>query len=349
MTPPNIGNVTGPQIRPGLPDAQQSRVDGGAQPSKTLPSIPNGSTVSGLVLEAREGGAYLVRVAGQTLLAQANLSLLPGQHFRAIWDSSGEIPVLRLSDAEQALLGKLSAGDRDVAFALLSRGLSLDSNALSAIRSAWTGMGQDPAQLAPLAELWARGLPLTSANVQVLSWYLALNEQQTSALWKKTRDELRERLSRGENPREALRGLLGKSDDIAAFLRGHGMLSRSSREGVDPSLLAGAFLPVGDDEQPLHARIATNAFKRGERAFWSVSFEMEGDRLGTVTGDVETDGRSLGIVLKAEREDAFEAIRRRRSLLRRQLEDLPLMVQNIAVAQGRRVPRVPGRGLDITV
>ncbi|HPE66243.1 MAG TPA: hypothetical protein PK849_08700 [Synergistales bacterium] len=350
MTPPNIGGITGPQIRPGLPDAQQPRVDGAPQQQgKSLSTIPNGTVVNGTVLEAREAGAYLVRVAGQTLTAQANLPLLVGQHFRAVWDSSGDIPVLRLSDAEQALLGKLSSGDKEVASALIARGLSLDPKALASIRAAWNGMGQQPGQLAPLAELWARGLPMTSANVQVLSWYLSLDEQKTSSLWKRTRDELRERLARGDDPRKALRSLLGKDDDIAAFLRGHGLLSSPSREGVDPSLLAGAFLPAGDDAQPLNARIATSAFKRGEKSFWSVSFEMEGDRLGLVAGDVETDGRSLSVVLKAEQEASFEELRRRRHILRHELEEIPLSLQNVAVAHGRRMPRVPGRGLDITV
>ncbi len=118
---------------------------------------------------------------------------------------------------------------------------------------------------------------MTAANVQVLSWYLSLDEERTSALWKRTREGLRERLARGDDPRRALRSLLGG--------RRHSLLSartrvalKPSREGVDPSLLAGAFLPAGDDERPLHARIATSAFKRGEKSFWTVSFEMEGDR-----------------------------------------------------------------------
>jgi len=76
---------------------------------------------------------------------------------------------------------------------------------------------------------------------------------------------------------------------------------------------------------------------------------MEGDRIGPVGGDVESDGKNLGVTLKAERNETFEVFRMRRHLLRQQLGDLPLALQHIAVARGRRVPRIPGRGLDITV
>ena len=138
-------------------------------------------------------------------------------------------------------------------------------------------------------------------------------------------------------------------DDLAAFLRGHALLSRPSREGIDPSLLAPALLPAGEGEGALTARITTGAWKRQGKSFWSISFEMEGDRIGPVGGDVESDGKNLGVTLKAERNETFEVFRMRRHLLRQQLGDLPLALQHIAVARGRRVPRIPGRGLDITV
>lgn len=351
MASSGMGGIYGPSVRPGLPEGQtQPRVDGSPrQPGTQLPRIADGTLVNGLVLEAREEGSYLVRVAGQNLLARANLPLLPGQHFRAVWDASGDVPVLRLSDAEAALLGKLSEGDREVASALLTRGLPLDSQALASLKTAWAGMGGQPSQLGSLTELWARGIPLTAGNVQILSWYLSLGEKEASSMWKRVREEIRSRAARGENPIGILKEMTGGDDERSAFLRAHAFLSRPSRDGVDPSLLAPALLPAGEGEGALTARITTGAWKRQGKSFWSVSFEIEGDRIGPVEGEVESDGRSLGVTLKTERKETFEALRMRRHLLRQQLGDLSLTVQNIAVAHGRRASRIPGRGLDITV
>ena len=69
----SVHNISGPHIRPNLPDSQQPRIDAdrplpGARP---LPSIADGAVVNGTVLAAREDGSYLVRVEGRTLLAQA--------------------------------------------------------------------------------------------------------------------------------------------------------------------------------------------------------------------------------------------------------------------------------------
>ncbi len=349
MTPQGIGGVHGPNIRHGLPEGQP-RLEEGLRTTETrLPRIANGAVVNGLVLEAKEEGAYMVRVAGQTLLARANLPLIPGQHFRAVWDASGDIPVLRLSQAETALIGKLPPGDREIASALLSRGLPLNEQALPSLRTAWSGMGALPEQLGPLAELWARGIPLTPGNVQILAWYFSLGDGDAASLWKKIREEVRRRSGRGENPATVLKELVNGSDDRGAFLRGHGLLSRPSRDGVDPSLLAPALLPAGDGEDALMARITTGSWKRPGKSFWSVSFEIEGDRLGLLSGDVETDGRNLGVVLKAEREEAFEILNARRRALRRELGDLTTALQGLAIVHGRRVPRIPGRGIDITV
>ena len=59
-------------------------------------------------------------------------------------------------------------------------------------------------------------------------------------------------------------------------------------------------------------------------------------------------GENLRYILRAERENGFEELRRRARHLRRELEGLPLALQNVAVARGRRLPRTPGRGLDVT-
>lgn len=346
-----VGGVYGAASRPILPEGQpRPQIDGTPrQGGEKLPGIADGTVVNGLVLEAKDGGAYLVRVAGQALLAQANLPLLPGQHFKAVWDASGEIPVLRLSEAETALLGRLSPGDREVASALLSRGLPMDDQALAALRSAWTAMGGHQVQLGPLTELWARGLALTEGNVQILSWYLNLREKQGASLWKRIREEVKTRAAREENPVKVLKEMTEGDDDRATFLKGHGMLSRPSRDGVDPSLLAPALLYGGDDHNPLTARITTGKWKGGGKALWSVAFELEGDRLGPLSGEVESDGRSLAVTLGAERPEAREILLHRRHRLRKELESLPLAVQTIVVASGRRERRPPLRGLDITV
>ncbi|MGI6783781.1 MAG: hypothetical protein ACOX5A_06085 [Aminivibrio sp.] len=349
MTARGIGGIQGPSVRPGLPEGQPRVDESLRQPGTRLPGFADGTVVNGRVLEAREEGTYLVRVAGQNLLARANMILIPGQHFRAVWDSSGNIPVLRLSDAETALLGKLAPGDRELASALISRGLPMNDQALASLRTAWTAMGGLPEQLGPMAELWARGLPLTSGNVQILAWYLNLGDGEVSAIWKKIREDVRRRAGRGENPASVLKELMDGGDDKAAFLKGHGLLSKPSRDGVDPSLLAPALLPAGDGDGALMARITTGAWKRQGKSFWSVSFEVEGDRLGPMSGDVETDGRNLGVVLKAEREDAFEILNSRRRALRRELGDLAAALQGLVIVRGRRVPRIPGRGIDITV
>ncbi|GAB1486587.1 hypothetical protein MASR2M79_16370 [Aminivibrio sp.] len=47
------------------------------------------------------------------------------------------------------------------------------------------------------------------------------------------------------------------------FLRGQSLLSRPSREGVDPSLLAPAFLPAGGGEEPLLARLSARIHSKG--------------------------------------------------------------------------------------
>ncbi|NLA91494.1 MAG: hypothetical protein GX843_07680 [Synergistaceae bacterium] len=349
MTAQGIGGIQGPSVRPGLPEGQPRLEEAPRPAGPQLPRIANGAVVNGLVLEAREEGAYMVRVAGQNLLARANLPLIPGQHFRAVWDASGDVPVLRLSEAETALLGKLPRGDREIAAALLSRGLPLNEQALASLRAAWSGMGALPEQLGPLAELWARGIPMTSGNVQILAWYFNLGDGEISSLWKKIREQFRRRAARGENPSEILRELMDGRDDGALFLRGHSLLSRPSRDGVDPTLLAPALLPAGDGDGTLMARITTGAWKRPGKSYWSLSFEIEGDRLGLFSGDVETDGRSLSVVLKAGEEEAFALLNARRRILRRELGSLSVVLQGLAIVQGKKTLRISGRGIDITV
>ncbi len=291
MTPEGIGRIPGTSVRPGTPLPQRG----------TLPGISDGARVNGFVASLQEDGSYLVRIAGQNLLARANLPLLAGQHFQGIWDASGEVPVLRLLEGETALLASLTPSDREMASALLSRGLPLDKGALAALKNALTAAGGKALSPGVLAELWARGLPLTAENAEILSWYLARDKKEVSALWKQIREEIRTRARKGENPLDVLRALLEGDDEKGMFLRGQSLLSRPSREGVDPSLLAPAFLPAGGGEEPLLARLSARIHSKGERTFWSLSFDMEGEELGSVWGEAESDGRSLAVSRLKER------------------------------------------------
>ena len=352
MTPDGIGRVPGTSIRPGTPNSSgQTKIDGAPLPQRgSVPAIADGARVNGFVASLQEDGSYLVRISGQNLLARANLPLLAGQHFQGIWDASGEFPVLRLLEGETALLASLSPSDREMASALLSRGLSLDKGALAALKNALVSSGVKDASPGILAELWARGLPLTAGNAEVLAWYLAREQKEISDLWKKVREEIRTRVRKGENPLDVLRELLSGKDEKGMFLRGQALLSRPSREGVDPSLLAPAFLSTGGgEEDPLLARISARITTTKERTFCSLFFEMEGEGLGLVWGDAESDGRSLSVSLRAEREQTFESLRTRHSLFRQELESLPLALQALSISKGERRKRLSMRGLDITV
>ena len=50
-----------------------------------------------------------------------SLSLIVGERFRAVWDASGDVPVLRLSQSELSFLSQIPVRDRELATALLSR------------------------------------------------------------------------------------------------------------------------------------------------------------------------------------------------------------------------------------
>ena len=351
MTPDGIGRVSGPSIRPGTPNGSgQPKIDGAPLLQRgSVSGIADGARVNGFVASLQEDGSYLVRIAGQNLLARANLPLLAGQHFQGIWDATGEVPVLRLLEGETALLSSLSPSDREMASALLSRGLPLDKGALAALKNALTAAGGKDLSPGVLAELWARGLPLTAENAQVLSWYLDRDKKEISALWKQIREEIRTRARKGENPLDVLRELLAGKDENGMFLRGQALLSRPSREGVDPSLLAAAFLPAGNGEDPLLARISARIYSKGERTFWSLSFGMEGNELGPVWGEAESDGRSLAVSLKAERGETFEVLRSKHAEFRSELGSLSLVLQSLAITKGERVRPPRTGGLDITV
>jgi hypothetical protein len=328
--------------------------------------IRSGTLVEGQVLSRNDDGNYTVRIGAQggtqihTLTARATLELIVGEHFRAVWDASeaGGIPILRLSQGELSFLTRLPAADRELATALLSRGMPLSDEVLLSIREAWRRMGGGADQLAPLLELWARDLPLTPENAQILAWYMALSGEEANAVWARIRKELKDRLIGGENPIDVLRALRengGEGDaEIAKFLRGHSLLLRASREEVNPALLSAPLWPVPEEMPDIVARVFVGRVReQGNRAYWQTGFTVEGSRLGMIGGDIESDGRSCNLNFYAEQSATCELLKHKRHAIRRELETLSLVLQFISVSrylpEGLRRQILAGRGLDVTV
>ncbi|MDR1979155.1 MAG: hypothetical protein LBQ42_10535 [Synergistaceae bacterium] len=359
----NQNQVNQNQTSPGAP---QTVARGDLRP--TLPGIRSGTLVEGQVLSRNADGNYTVRInaqggqSPQTLLARATVELIVGEHFRAVWDSSGtdKIPVLRLSEGELSFLSKLPLADRELANALLSRGMPLSDEVLLSVREAWRRMGSGPEQLEPLLELWARDLPMTPGNVHILSWYMGLSGEAANSVWARIRKEMKERLRAGENPVDILRDLKenkesSKDPEIAKFLEGHSLLLRAPRGDVDPSFLGAPLWPVRDDMAHMLARVFVGRVreqnKRDNRGYWQMGFAVEGSRLGFIGGNVESDGRSYNLNLYAEQLATCELLKHKRHAIRKELEKIPLILQFIGVSRtvddGLRL--LSGRGLDITV
>ncbi|MBQ7544356.1 MAG: hypothetical protein IJT02_05360 [Synergistaceae bacterium] len=339
---------TGPQIQP--PSSIAARLAG----------IRTGMVVEGSVLSQNSDGTYLVRVdvngVAQELRARATLSLIPGEHFRAVWDASGHdgVPVLRLSQGELSFLSQIPARDRELATALLSRGLPLSSEVLNAIKDAWRKSGSDPSELSSFIELWARDVPMTQENASLLSQYAAMNGTEATEMWNRIRRELREK-SKGNDPVKVLRKMKEGSDDIAKFLQAQSILMKSPRNEVNPALLAAPFWPLADNaSQNLTAKIyvGRSAEEEGQK-YWQVGFGITGSVLGEVGGLVESDGKSCNLTLNAEKPETCRILERKRRELRRELEGGALPVSFIGISQ--RAPEterdvlLAGRGLDITV
>ena len=313
------------------------------------------------MLSQNSDGTYLVRVdvngVAQELRARATLSLIPGEHFRAVWDASGPdgVPVLRLSQGELSFLSQIPARDRELATALLSRGLPLSSEVLNAIKDAWRKNGSDSGELSSFIELWARDVPMTQENASLLSQYAAMNGSEATAMWNKIRKELRERSRGGGDPVKALRSMKEGSDDIAKFLQAQSILMKSPRPEVNPALLAAPFWPLMDNaSQNMTAKIyvGRSAEEDGQR-YWQVGFGITGSVLGEVGGLVESDGKSCNLTLNAEKPETCRLIERRRRELRKELLGLEIPVTFIGVAvraaESERDVLMAGRGLDITV
>ena len=341
--------------------ATQPQIQQPSQVAAKFAGLRTGTLVEGSVLAQNEDGTYSVRVdvngVPQELRARATISLIVGEHFRAVWDASGPdgVPVLRLSQGEFSFLSQIAARDRELATALLARGLPLSSEVLGAIRDAWRKSGSNPGELSSFIELWARNVPMTSENAALLSQYAAMNGAEATEMWEKIRRELKNRTSKGDDPVKALRDMKEGNDDTAKFLQAQSILMKSPRNEVNPALLAAPFWPVQNDmSQNMTAKIfvGRSAEEDGQK-YWQVGFGITGSVLGEVGGIVESDGKSCNLTLNAEKAETCKLIERRRRDLRKELQGLELPVVFIGISQ-RTVERekdllIAGRGLDITV
>ncbi|MCF7936154.1 MAG: flagellar hook-length control protein FliK [Synergistales bacterium] len=329
--PYGINGASSGQIQP----TQQQGIAGrqtqqAGATARGKPNIPNGALVKGVVVSAEGNNAYTVRVAGYTLKAMANLPLAAGQRFQAVWDATTAPPLLRLRSEDLALLARFTGQSREVASSLLSRGLPLSEGVMKQIQQAWTRLGGQPQTLGSLVELWARSLPLTERNVQLVGWYLQLDGQKAQSLWKRARSLIRKRIAAGE--RFSLKELAAEDPEVGEFLEAHGMLSRPSREGVDPSLLAPAWWPIREDFTEL-AKISAHVEEYEGKKIWRVHFDIDGVALGTVEGEVSGDGEKMNAGLRTEGAWAASVLRSRLSELDSELRELGLPVSSLGVGE----------------
>ncbi len=338
----------------------QPQIQQPSQVAARLAGVRTGMVVEGNVLAQNEDGTYLVRVevngVPQELRARATVSLILGERFRAVWDASGPdgVPVLRLSQGELSFLSQIPARDRELATALLARGLPLSSEVLNAIKDAWRKSGSQENNLSSFIELWARDVPMTLENATLLSQYAAMTGAEATEMWNRIRKELKER-SRGNDPVKVLREMKDGGDDIAKFLQAQSILMKSPRNEVNPALLAAPFWPVlNDASQNMTAKIyvGRSAEEEGQK-YWQIGFGITGSVLGEVGGLVESDGKSCNLTLNAEKPETCRLIERRRRDLRKELQGLDIPVTFIGISrravEAERDLLLAGRGLDITV
>lgn len=342
-----VGGIPGGKIDTLPQNVRPQVAEGQAVRAPASLKIPTGSVVEGLVTAQNDEG-YQVRIGGQTLQARATIPLFVGQRFRAVWDASQTPPTLRLQQSDLAVVAKFTGKDQQIALALLGRGLPVKEEIIWGLRQQWMQLGGDPSKLGAAAELWARGAPINSQNVELLSWYMQLSPNEAAEIWKKIRDRLRDK--KAATPEEMLKNLKNSEDpDILRFLKAHSLVGKPMRQGLDPSmLLAPAWWPVGEEEGKLMmARVAVSNDSHKDRSAWWVVFDVEGQHLGHVNGDVMTNGQALSINLRLETALAAGIIQLNLNELRKDLEEVSLATQHIGVGVIRRKWGGTGQGVDM--
>ena len=333
------GGIGGLDPRQGLPPASQEAQRPAAQPVARPGALPlaDGDVVEGRVMAKNEDGTYLVRVLGRELQARSTMDLVPGQAFRAQWQS-GEIPLLKLiSAAGQGLLESLTGRDLALAEALLSRGLPLGQEGLSELKAAWLRLGAGNEKLPALVELWARGLPMTEQNVNVLVGYLCLKDGEVARLWRRFRERLSAKLAGGGSLKESLAAIRNDDGELDGLLSAMALLGSplavdSSGEGRP--LLRWPF----DEGAPARVSVAK------DRGLWLMSFDLP-LRRGAVEGELHYDGRALAVFLRASPE-ALTGLKGELGELAAQLKELPLHLQYLGLsALAEERPRLY-RGVD---
>lgn len=347
------GGLTGGAVRPDSGGIRPPIGEGQGVARPQQPGagqrIPDGSLVEGLVT-SKEGEGYLVRIGGQTLNARSTIPLFVGQRFRAVWDGSTSPPMLRLQMADMSVLAKFTGRDQQIAFALASRGLPLKDEVIWGLRQQWMQSGGDPAKLGALVELWARGASMTEGNVALLSWYMDMSPETAMQIWRRIRERLHSR--KFSSPKEMLSAIKGDGDDeVKKFLQAHSLAGRPARRGMDPALLlAPAWWPVEDDGgRQMMARVSFSSEEHSERKVWWLAFELDGNSLGLVLGDVMTNGRALSVNIKLKDSLKIEYVESNIETLREDLAETSLTVQHIGVGVYRPdVSEIASKqGLDV--
>ena len=326
---PNTGG-----IRPPVGESQGAARPGAAQ------RPADGALVEGLVV-SKEGDAYGVRIGSQLFNARATIPLFVGQRFRAVWDASTSPPMLRLRQADMAVLERFSGRDRQIAMTLLSRGLPVKDEVIWSLRQLWMQSGGDPAKLGTLAELWARQAAATPENVALLSWYLELSPARALAIWKRIRERLRAAGEAGRRTPASLLAALRAGEDgqedgeTSRFLAAHALAGKPARDGLDPSMLMVPSRWPDEDGEERMARVTVSTDERNGRKIWWLSFEMEGSGIGAVIGDVMTNGRALSVSLKLKDHARVSYVRGALSALKEELDEIPLPLQHLGVGEYR--------------
>ncbi|WP_281746192.1 flagellar hook-length control protein FliK [Thermanaerovibrio acidaminovorans] len=308
-------------------------------PGREVRGLKDGQEVEGLVLRS-EDSMVQVRVGTSTLWARSSVPLFPGQRFRAIWDSSGDVPVLRLRQEDLQLLSRFPLRDRPLAQALILRGLPTDGDSILALRQAWMSLGGGEADLSAAVELFARGVPINRESVDLMGWYMALSPGQALALWRRIRDRLKS--SNGRSLEEITRD----DPEASRFLKAHRWAMRPVRWPLQgEGFLCPAFWPVGD-QGPM-ARVVFSEGREGDRRAFSVFFDVEDLQVGRTDGTVTLIGPLLGVEIRCDRPEGVELMRRHSDKLMDDLSSGGVSVSHLSVSLRRRRAAEGPRPIDV--